>query len=199
MRAVRQLLVGVCVCVLASSATRADAQTVAAGPYYATPSWDQTLACSTLASCPRFIVLSNFANAAVLDRETGLVWERSAADKNGNGDLEDDRRPWTAAHSYCATLRLGNRNGWRLPTVQELGSLVDATQANPSLPSGHPFINVVRPVFNQAIYAWTATTGLTDATRAWGVFFLNGNIFTDGKDDSNFVWCVRGGQGEPAQ
>ena len=50
----------------------AIAQTTAVGPYYATPSWDQTLSSST-----RFIVLSNMGSAAVLDRETGVVWERS--------------------------------------------------------------------------------------------------------------------------
>jgi hypothetical protein len=44
----------------------AGAATTANGPYYATPSWDQTLPAST-----RFIVLSNFASEAVLDRETG--------------------------------------------------------------------------------------------------------------------------------
>ncbi len=48
------------------------AQTTANGPYYATPSWNQQLPAST-----RFIVLANWSNAAVLDRETGLVWERS--------------------------------------------------------------------------------------------------------------------------
>ena len=39
-----------------------------AGPYYATPSWNQQLPAAT-----RFIVLTNWASAAVLDRETGLV------------------------------------------------------------------------------------------------------------------------------
>ena len=48
-----------------------------AGPYYAEPSWDQKLQCDTQATCPRFIVLSNWNSEAVLDRETGLVWEQS--------------------------------------------------------------------------------------------------------------------------
>ncbi len=52
--------------------TPAHAQTTAPGPYYATPSWDQTLPSNT-----RFIVLSNMNSEAVLDRETGLVWQRS--------------------------------------------------------------------------------------------------------------------------
>ncbi len=45
------------------------------GPYYALPSWDQTLACATTSNCPRFILV--MGGVAVLDRETGLVWERS--------------------------------------------------------------------------------------------------------------------------
>ncbi len=40
------------------------AQTTANGPYYATPSWDQKLQCDTPATCPRFVVLSNWNNEA---------------------------------------------------------------------------------------------------------------------------------------
>jgi hypothetical protein len=52
---------------LALGAGSASAQTTANGPYFATPSWDQTLPAST-----RFIVLSNMNSDAVLDRETGV-------------------------------------------------------------------------------------------------------------------------------
>ena len=48
----------------------AHAVTTSNGPYYATPSWDQQLQCDTTATCPRFIVLSNWSSEAVLDRET---------------------------------------------------------------------------------------------------------------------------------
>ena len=47
--------------------TSAVAQTVANGPYYALPAWDQTLP-----AAQRFIVLANFNNQAVLDRKTVL-------------------------------------------------------------------------------------------------------------------------------
>ena len=71
----------------------ADAQTTANGPYYATPSWDQQLGST------RFIVLSNWVDAnfpsggaAVLDRETGLVWQRSPS---------TSLNTWSEAKNLC--------------------------------------------------------------------------------------------------
>src|SRR5262245_51000289 len=69
------------------------------GPYYATPSWDQTLPTET-----RFIVLTNMASAAVLDRETGVVWERLPGPTPLN---------WFDAHLYCNDVTTGGRMGWR--------------------------------------------------------------------------------------
>src|SRR5207302_9186480 len=86
------------------------------GPYYATPSWDQQLQCDTTATCPRFIVLSNWSSEAVLDRETGLVWEQSPATTTNT---------WSNARFHCTSLTTGGRKGWRLPSVHELASLVD--------------------------------------------------------------------------
>ena len=57
---------------VALTAGPARAQTTSVWPDYATPSWNQTLPSPT-----RFIILSNFAGAAVLDQNTGLVWEKS--------------------------------------------------------------------------------------------------------------------------
>src|SRR5205823_5493795 len=92
------------------AANPAGAATTAAGPYYANPSWDQQLPAST-----RFVVLSNWIDvahpsggAAVLDRETGLVWEQSPSTfPDGMG------RPsgvaWGAAQFYCNNLSTGGR------------------------------------------------------------------------------------------
>src|SRR5262249_24501235 len=122
----------------------AEAQTVSPGPYYAIPSWDQTLPASM-----RFIVLSNFGSAAVLDRETGLVWEQSPAVQV---------TAWQDAVDHCITLDAGGRRGWRLPTIQELASLLSSSGA--PLPAGHPF-NLF------AAYFWSATTAINDPNNAW--------------------------------
>ena len=150
---------GLIVLVMVAFATGpAEAQTTAPGPYYATPSWDQQLPAST-----RFIVLSNWGGAAVLDRETGLVWEKSPSTSTNKG--------WHSAQSYCNGLAVGNRKGWRLPTIQELASLVDPSvpYPGPTLPAGHPFSNV------QSSHYWSATTYAYNASQAWDVFFGNGN------------------------
>jgi hypothetical protein len=168
---------------MAFASEPADAQTIAPGPYYATPSWDQTLPPST-----RFIVLSNFNNEAVLDRETGLVWERSPV-----GALGTD---WFNAVSACERLIVANRLGWRLPSVQELTSLIDPTQSNPALPPGNPFGGIVGLV--GSLY-WTAATVEMDATAGKVVDFSTGSITQMGKtpipmprSGARFL-CVRGG------
>jgi len=177
---------------LAISASRA--QTVSSGPYYATPSWDQKLQCDTQATCPRFIVLSNWSNAAVLDRETGLVWERSplspCTDPMFCKALEPGNRTWPDAQEYCIRLNVSNRGGWRLPTLQELLSLVDLDPAITTalkLPPGHPFTGVVPNLY------WSATsTAATDVVWTVDPFF--GQPVRVNKANPFSVWCVRSGQ-----
>ena len=142
------------------------------GPYYATPSWDQKL------TATRFIVLTDWSSAAVLDRETGLVWEQSPSTTTDT---------WYYQSFHCINLNTGGRTGWRLPTIQELLSIVDRSQSNPSLPSGHPFTV-------QSSDYWSATSNANNATNAWNVDFNNGNVNNDDKsNDNNHAWCVGGG------
>jgi uncharacterized protein DUF1566 len=146
-------------------------------------SWD-----TVIIGAARFKVLTTFNNAAVLDHETGLVWERSP-------DL--GTRSWFVAHRFCIDRAVGNgtRKGWRLPTVQELLTLVDPTRTPPSLPAGHPFLNV------QPDFYWAATTFGENPALAWGAGFENdltepGARFTD-KNLLHLVWCVRSGHPGP--
>ena len=47
---------------------------------------------------------------------------------------------------------VSNAGDWMLPNRRELQSLVDVSNNNPSLPSGHPFYNVVNAWY------WSSTT-----------------------------------------
>lgn len=154
------------------------------GPYYALPSWAQSLPAST-----RFIVLSNMGGAAVLDRETGLVWEQAAY----LTELD-----WDSALVRCATATTGNRRGWRLPSVQELGSLVDLTNTFPvlALPVGHPF-TIATP---GSKFFWTATSLQSNPVFAYYVEFDTGGSFVLNKVTfALFSLCVRGGSGAESQ
>ena len=193
MKRTRKLLVGLVILgVLAGAGGPAQAQTTSAGPYYATPSWDQKLQCDTLATCPRFIVLSNWDNgapipfrssAAVLDRETGLVWEKAP-------DNTTTYRWDTGEAAFaCANKSVGGRKGWRLPSINELASLLDPSVPfpGPTLPAGHPFTNV------QSSYYWSATTVASGTSFAWVVNLSDGGVGTVAKTSAIYVWCVRGG------
>ena len=133
----------------------------------------------------RFQVLTQFGNAAVFDRETGLVWEQSPERNDQN---------WLNAQARCNTKTVGNRLGWRLPTVQELASLVEPTvRSGLTLPANFVFSNVRASIY------WSATTAAGNLAMAWFVNFDNGQVGTGSKSDAHFVWCVRGGQGVDPQ
>jgi hypothetical protein len=168
-------------------AASAGAQTVAQGPYYATPSWDQTLACTSPAACPRFIVLANFDSEAVLDRNTGLVWERTPS---------DFILAWVDASSVCLRKKVGGQKGWRMPTIQELSSLIDPTALRPALPPGHPFTGTT--VLGDF---WSSTTFLFNPDQAWHLSFSDGQAAVRLKTNalSYNVLCVRGGQAMDSQ
>lgn len=128
---------------------------------------------------PRFTVVLD--GQGVLDRKTGLTWEQ-----------EPDRihDVWEASVARCAAKSVGGRQGWRAPSVDELRTLIDPEQQDPSLPSGHPFTNIKSEIY------WTATPHPTDEIVAWQVSFFSGEPVTDQKSGMRRVWCVLGGSHE---
>lgn len=137
------------------------------------PAWSQALP-----AAQRFELV--LGGAAVLDHETELVWEQSPS---------AIVRDWSSANLFCNRTPVGNRLGWRLPTVQELASLVDPTNpnGNPDLPPGHPFTNV------QSSAYWSATA--LDPDHVWFVGFNVGGVGSAPKSLTLLYWCVRGGHG----
>jgi Protein of unknown function (DUF1566) len=141
------------------------------------PAWD-----THINKPARFKVLPAFDDAAVLDKETGLVWEKTPS--TGVGD-------WYDRLDRCFKLEVGRRKGWRVPTIEELASLVDTSQNDPTLPPGHPFINVQPSIY------WSATSRVPNVVNAWTVDFTIGTVVALAKTGNAFnVWCVRGGQGD---
>lgn len=127
----------------------------------------------------RFVVLADFNNEAVLDRNTGLVWERAP---------HITARPVFSASYHCMNASVGGQKGWRLPNIAELTTLVDpSVTTEPMLPAGAPF------EFGSQVFFWSGTLRHGFSDLAWSVNFRNGLV-----DDSQFtlnlsVLCVRGG------
>ncbi len=137
--------------------------------------WDQVLP-----AADRFVVLPAFSNEAVLDKETGLVWERTPS---------SEPTAWDAARGVCLAKRTGGRMGLRLPSVHEMFTLVDPTHVGPMpLPDGHPFN--VQPIS----FLWSATTNAADLTSAWIVPLISIGTGLAPKTNQNIAWCTRGGQ-----
>ena len=139
--------------------------------------WDQVIN-----GTKRFAVLLRFNNEAVLDNETELVWEQAPSTTTTS---------WASARSSCANSQVGDRMGWRLPTFQELASLIDPTVTsdlnNPALPPNHPFTGIAGTAY------WTHSTHVLNDDFAWHVNFGIKDLSVSIKTASLYVWCVRGG------
>ncbi len=123
---------------------------------------------------PRFEMLE----AGILDRLTRLLWRRSA-------NLTSQPVRWREALVAVAALnQAGARSDWRLPTLNELESLVDCAAHSPALPIGHPFTNV------QDIY-WSSTTSLFEPDWAWALYLEKGATGIGLKRYAEFsVWAA---------
>jgi Protein of unknown function (DUF1566) len=115
---------------------------------------------------------------AVMDKNTGLVWDQSPM------VVPTGPTSWTSARELCLNRTVGGTRGWRLPSVGELTSLIDPSLPVPYIP-GTVFTGV-----QSAIY-WSATASAVGTTTAFGVSFQDGLVGASAKSTANHVWCVR--------
>ena len=139
--------------------------------------WSGTTASHTSAeeSSSRFVLVLD--GEAVKDSVSGLVWEREP-------DYIFD--VWDRSVARCATKTVGGKQGWRAPSIDEIKTLVDLDQQDPSLPAGHPFRNIKAGIY------WTATPHPKDDIVAWQQSFFSGQAVTDQKSGMRRLWCVLG-------
>ncbi|MBI1815598.1 MAG: DUF1566 domain-containing protein [Deltaproteobacteria bacterium] len=134
-------------------------------------------------------------NGTANDRLTGLMWELKCAET----DCAERHNvvvalPWQGAAAEWITAlneqHYAGHNDWRLPTLEELRTLLIAVPpctAEPCATAAWPR--------NQTASAgyWSSTTFSVDKTRAWAVSFRDGDIYTAEKRDTLHVRAVRRG------
>jgi Protein of unknown function (DUF1566) len=86
---------------------------------------------------------------AVFDKETGLVWEETTS---------SNRTTLSAAIQNSFTKIVASRKGWRLPTIEELLSIVNPDGVPTTLDGNNPFQNVK----TDSSY-WTLSSGVATA------------------------------------
>lgn len=137
---------------------------------------------------PRFTVITNGADEVVIDNLTGLQWVKAPHSLSGNSGV----MVWNSAIDFCNNLVYAGSSDWRLPTCNELVSLVDFGRYSPALPSGHPFFFAD---VEDGFY-WSSTSVASSTNAAWFLARCNGDVSYSQKTDSYYlyVWPVRGGQ-----
>lgn len=140
----------------------------------------------------------------VQDNVTGLMWEVKAAD----GGLRDWQKTYT---NYSATYdpyhlygkptdasgfvaavnatKLCGYNDWRMPTADELQSIVDY-----GVPAPGPAVDTTWFPNTQGNMFWTASSYVGYSSNVWYVNFKDGFVFSNYRYGTNYVRLVRAGQ-----
>ncbi len=120
-------------------------------------------------------------NDIVTDEVTGLEWQ-----DDSNLSNSENKKNWTEADSYCSSFSLGSNDNWRLPTKEELESIVDRGKSYPAL--SEDFKNV-----SLAGLYWSSTA-FTNTGAMWYINFYSGSSYSFSKSHDLYVRCVRGEQ-----
>jgi hypothetical protein len=156
-----------------------------------------------LQTAPRYI---DNGDGTVTDRTTGLLWLQDASCADLVGTDSNGKANWDTATTAASSLANGtceltdnsNANDWRLPTIQELQSVLDYSYFSPAISNakgdakwtadGGAFSGV------QANYYWSSSIDAISTTNAWSVSLNSSSVNSKYKTSPYYVWPVRGGQ-----
>jgi len=114
-------------------------------------------------------------DGTIFDTRTNLLWQQSSSTK---------QYTWKDAHTYCEKLDLAGYRDWRLPTIEELKTLIEK-EHQPS----------ICPVFKcKSDWYWSSSSYVVYPGGAWFVYFHGGGGDYNGvKGYRLFVRAVRSG------
>ena len=123
-------------------------------------------------TAPESRFVEDNGGTTIQDTFTGLMWKRCA---EGQGDLycmdPAIASNWQTALQEAADSTFAGYTNWRLPSVKELSSLVEARCIAPAI-SFSAFRGTPTEPF------WSSTSSTANARYAWIVDFDNGRLFT---------------------
>jgi hypothetical protein len=111
----------------------------------------------------------------VEDHWTNLEWQDNE---------EASKRTWTNAIAYCEALTLGGKSDWRLPTINELESIVDYDKDRPAI--ADEFTTMI-----SGHSEWSSTTYANNTSLVWVLKPKFGTITDRRKSEKQYTHCVR--------
>ena len=119
------------------------------------------------------------SNGTVYDAKTNLTWQQT---------LPVAQYTVTSAAAYCSGLGATLPGSWRLPTVKELESLVDYSQAmGPST----TLIDSIAFGGTRPAGFWSSTLVAGSSINAWYVSFADGSAHQGPTTSNEAARCVR--------
>ena len=138
-------------------------------------------------------------NGTVTHKSTGLTWQKCSVGQTWTGDTcsgEAKRMSWNDAMKLSNSF--AGYNDWRLPTKEELTTLVFCSDGKHNTNySCENITYVTRPTINSVYFPntqsfyWSSSPDANDSSSAWDVDFYNGYSGDLSKDDNFFVRLVR--------
>jgi len=112
----------------------------------------------------------------VKDSKLGLLWQDDEHQSQKERDFNE-------ATAYCQSLEFAMFDEWRVPTYEELLTLVDYDR----------FDSAIVPVFKKtfAHRYWTSSPDASSPDYIWSIDFLHGRTSTSKKSKKYYVRCVR--------
>jgi len=113
-----------------------------------------------------------------LDGSTGLMWERKTK-RNQNFDVI-----WRDAEKYCRTLKISNFRDWRLPSIEELSTILTSKKYN-----GKHIKKELSKRIGKWGWYWTSTHANKEEIQL--IYFNEGITSIYHKSVKYYVRCVR--------
>jgi len=110
----------------------------------------------------------------IFDTGTNLLWQQLPP--------SDKRFTWEKANEHCKSLTLAGYDDWRLPTKEELESLIN-----------RKYCPTIDPIFEcKLLYYWSSSTNVSYPYYACVVNFHVGDVYSVHKTGAYYVRAVRG-------
>ncbi len=134
---------------------------------------------ASLGKCtPQSFTVQTLSNQkVVVDNNTGLMWQQT---------IPTEQYTWDNADSYCGSLTYAGYSDWRMPTPQELLTIVDNSKYEPAIDTTY------FPDTTPRGYFWSSSSQSDSTNYAWGVDFFFGSVSGNNKANDKYVRCVRG-------